>query len=65
MKILAIEQTTDSLRLQLILMNRNAYDNYNKKYIYFWGKMKWNLRMMIDCDVAEKRYENKVGMSSY
>ena len=28
-------------------------------------KMNWNVRIMIDRDVAEKMYENKVGMSSY
>ena len=27
--------------------------------------MKCDVGMMIDCDVAEKRYESKVGMSSY
>ena len=26
---------------------------------------KCDVGLMIDCDVAEKRYENKVGMSSY
>ena len=36
---------------------------YNKKNIF--GKMKCDVMLMIDRDVAEKRYENKVGMSSY
>ena len=31
----------------------------------FLKKMKCDVGMMIDRDVAEKRYENKVGMSSY
>ena len=30
-----------------------------KIYICFWGKMKCDVGMMIDGDVAEKRYENK------
>ena len=30
-----------------------------------FGKMKCDVGLMIDRDVAEKRYENKVGMSSY
>ena len=28
-------------------------------------KMKWDVGMMINRDVAEKRYKNKVGLSSY
>ena len=31
----------------------------------FVEKMKSDVGMMIDRDVAEKRYEGKVGMSSY
>ena len=34
----------------------------NKKYL---GKMKCDVGIMIDCDVVEKMYGNKVGMSRY
>ena len=37
---------------------------YNKQK-HFWKKMKCDVGMMIDRDVAEKKYENKVEMSSY
>ena len=36
--------------------------NNNKKT--FSGKMKWGVGLMIDRDIAEKGYENKVGMSN-
>ena len=41
-----------------------VYRLYDNKR-HFWKKIKCNVGMMIDCDVAKKRYENKVGMSSY
>ena len=39
------------------------HNNYNQKNIF--GKKKCDVGLMIDRTVAEKRYENKVGMSSY
>ena len=36
---------------------------YRFIYIKFSEKMKCDVRLMIDRDIAEKRYENKVGMS--
>ena len=43
----------------------HVYINYNNKK-HFLKKMKCDVGLMIDRDVhvAEKRYENKVGMSS-
>ena len=46
--------------LLVIITNKNIF---GKKY--FWEKIKCDEGMMINRDVAEKRYENKVGLSSY
>ena len=40
-------------------------NNYYNKQKHFLEQMKCDVGMMIDCDVTEKSYENKVGMSSY
>ena len=37
----------------------------DNKQKHFWKKIKCNVRMMIDRNVAEKKFENKVEMSSY
>ena len=39
--------------------------NYKTNKNIFWKKIKYDVGIMIDCDVAEKTYENKVGMSTY
>ena len=42
-----------------------SHHNYYNKQKYFWNEMKCDVWLMIDNDVADKKNENKVGMSSY
>ena len=45
----------ESIDSMIYITNKNIFEK----------KKKCHVRMMIDRDLAEKKYENKVGMSSY
>ena len=47
------------------IKQQKGNNNNNNNNINNLENMKCDVGMMIDCDVVEKRYKNKVGMSSY